>query len=108
MGVNEIDLEVLQLALVRLLEHMRFTRGLKTIPLESDYYWSIPRSQSFDLTTTIEASDIDVGSLFDELEIVRKLATRQAEPLSIELAMISGLLRYVGNTVGELTSKDGG
>jgi hypothetical protein len=103
-----IDLDELQIVLERILEHIRIERSISSLPLQANYYWNIDSMRVFDMSHQIDASDIDVGSLHEDWELVRRFVLVENRPLSINLAMISTLLRYVGGAVADLTAADGG
>lgn len=103
-----ISLEELQAVLEKVLDHIRVERGVTLVPLKSDYYWNIDLSHAFDMSRHIGESSIDVGSLRGDWDAVKRSVLIEGQPLAINLAMISTLLRYVGMTVADLTASVGG
>ncbi len=103
-----IALDELQSVLERILEHIKVTRGVSCITLDANYYWNMRYENTFNMSKSIDVSDINVGSLYDDWETVRRFVLIENQPLSVNLAMISALLRYVGETIADLTSAEGG
>lgn len=97
-----IDIEELRTAINVLLDHLR-DHGMREIKLEKDYYWEMDAKKLYDPTTEpIVPTDFGVGSLFDDLESIPKLATGADEPLVLLLLKVAPLLRYIGDTVMEI------
>jgi hypothetical protein len=103
-----ISLKELQFVLNRTLEHIRIARGIESVSLGANYYWNIPKEYLFDMSHNLDSSSVDVGSLQDDWELIRRFVLIENEPLAINLATISNLLRYIGETTADLTASGGG
>ena len=96
---DKIDIEELRKAVNVLLDHLR-DRGIHEIKLGKDYYWEMDAEKLYDVTT--DPTDFGVGSLFDDLESVQKLAAGKDEPVVPLLLKIAPLLRYIGDAAMEI------
>jgi|GEM_PF-743359 len=96
---DKIDIEELRKAVNVLLDHLR-DRGIREIKLGKDYYWEMDAEKLYDATT--DPTDFSVGSLFDDLESIQRLAAGNDEPVVPLLLKLAPLLRYIGDTAMEI------
>ena len=93
-----VTLEELRRITATLYDHLE-TRGVRTIDLDGDYYWSIPREQRNDPTQ--EPTVKSIGQLSDDLEELRRIQRGETEPIGYALVWLASILREVGEqTVG--------
>jgi hypothetical protein len=98
-SVKSVDLRELQSVINRILEHIIETKGVKRIDLKKDFYWTIPTEGLYQMEE--EPKQLDVGSLYDDLEFVRGLTNIENDPVAYQLTEVAPLLRYLGEVVKE-------
>jgi hypothetical protein len=96
---DKIEIEELRKAVNLLLDHLR-DGGIRQVELGKDCYWELDAERLYDVTN--DPTDFSIGSLFDDLESVQKLASGQREPVVLLLLKVAPLLRYLGDTVTEV------
>jgi hypothetical protein len=70
-------------------------QGVASVPLDADFYWSIPWGSEYALSA---APEPDVGSLADDIEFLGKDSDT---PVAIMLCHAAPLLHYLGQRAGE-------
>lgn len=96
---DKIQIEELRRAVNILLDHLR-DGGIREVKLCQDYYWECDAERLYDVSNN--PTDFSIGSLFDDLESVQKLASGQHEALVLLLLKVAPLLRYLGDAVTEV------
>ena len=91
-----VEVDELKLTCDRLLEHLS-TLGIERIELKEDLYWSIPRSQKFDLAK--DPSDFTVGRLDDDWRELQAIMRNEKEPLAYALVWLGEMLQVIGEKV---------
>lgn len=90
MKVRVAELQRISQALFDHLER----RGYDAVELPHDYYWEINAAQRYDPTK--DPSDFTLGQISHDLERVREIASRNADPVAFALVWLSAVLRQVG------------
>jgi hypothetical protein len=98
-NIKSINLRELQQATNRLFDHIIKTRGVESIELRQNFYWSTPTEQFYDVKN--DPKQLDVGSLYDDWEFVQSLTRDETEPVAFQLTEVAPLLRYIGEVVKE-------
>ena len=81
-------------------------RESSSVTLDQNLYWHLPSPVVYDVTK--DAPKADIGSLHDDWDFLKDIATGEQEPLANNLVGLSQLLRYVGEVLGDELAKDGG
>ncbi|MDH5607309.1 MAG: hypothetical protein OEY93_10520 [Anaerolineae bacterium] len=89
-----IDLKELQKATNRIFDHL-YKQNIYTVELEKDYYWHIEDNELY-VFHNGPPKDLTAGQLFDDLEIVEKIAKGTDEPIGHALVWVASLFRYIG------------
>jgi hypothetical protein len=75
--------------------------GVTSVDLKSDHYWAIPLGREFEIDTAIKETEIVVGSLADDIELLDGvLSPGGAIPLAIINAV--ALLQYLAVRADDL------
>ncbi|GJM31827.1 MAG: hypothetical protein DHS20C18_08280 [Saprospiraceae bacterium] len=90
--VNITDIEK---ALLRLLKELREQKGELVEIDPVDFYWSINREELYD--PYHNPSHLTLGQLTDDLEEIKRIAERKAEPVSQDFVKISSVLAAIGH-----------
>lgn len=90
----KIEISILKQALEQLLAHTEELAG-KTIEIEEDYYWFIPKEELHDPTKM--PVTMSLGSLADDWGKIQELERGTKEPFGYMLVWASGLLRALGD-----------
>lgn len=97
-AVSKINIEELRAVINSLLDHL-CKGGVSEVDLINDYYWQIDSQELCNVVKN--PTDLTIGSLFDDLESMRGVASGESEPIVLLLLKIAPLLRYLGDTVTE-------
>jgi hypothetical protein len=100
-NIKSINLRELQQATNRLFDHIIKTKGVESVELRQNFYWSTPTDQFYDVKNN--PAQLDIGSLYDDWEFVQSLTRGEAEPVAFQLTEVAPLLRYIGEVVKETT-----
>jgi len=75
--------------------------GVKEVPLEKDYYWNVPISQSYRLEAPADeiGKQLDVGSLIADWKNLRGGLNDPESRVAFQLTYAASLLRYLGEAV---------
>jgi hypothetical protein len=91
----EVKLSSVETALGIVFQSMRESRnGSDVVPVSSDYFWSIPGAELFDVET--RPGEITIGQLSESLENLVGLLTRADGPIPYHLVWIADILRALG------------
>ena len=93
----EMSISDLRAAIDRILAHVEDDLGVKSIKLEHDYYWKISDEQVFSMER--EPSSVNVGSLFEDIENLKKVLEGDVHVQSIMLRYAAPLLHYVSGKI---------
>jgi hypothetical protein len=104
--VTEIDLVKLRAIANRLLDHVIETRGVRTLALDTPYYWEVPAPERYQIET--EPGEVQVGNLADDWEFVCKLLQADNPPVAYQLTELAALLEYVGQKLADGLGQRGG
>jgi hypothetical protein len=89
----------------RILDFIDKDLGMAVVPLERDYYWSIPEDTLYAMKQ--EPAQLDCGSLRDDLDFVRSAQRNPEEALPLVLLHVAPLLRALATSVPNFTSSEG-
>ena len=89
-----IDLDDLKRASEQLIDVVRSRTGPR-IELDLDMYWSVPEQGRYDVHH--EPSELEVGSLVDDLGRVQDAMEQPEQALGYHLVWLSAILRAVGD-----------
>ena len=94
--VTEIDLVELRAVINRLLDHVIKTRGVRTVALETPYYWEVPAPDRYNVEA--EPAELEVGNLADDWAFVSSVLQGQhsAGRLPADRARAAPRLRGAG------------
>ena len=70
------------------------SKGVGSVALDQDYYWSIPSEHLYDPTT--EPTKLEMGQLTEDLEELRQIERGERPPVSYGLVWLSSILRCIG------------
>jgi hypothetical protein len=90
----KVELDVLRGALERLLDHTEQMKG-KSVEVEDDYYWFIPREELHDPTKA--PTTMSLGSLEEDWANLVALAQGDKEAFGYMLVWASAVLRALGD-----------
>jgi hypothetical protein len=105
-AVSEIDLVKLRAVVNRLLDHIIETRGVRTVALDSQYYWEVPAAARYEIEA--DPGKLDVGNLADDWEFVSMLLRADHSPVAYQLTELAPLLEYVGQALADELGPRGG
>lgn len=83
----------------RLLDHIEVDRGITSVELSQNFYWTLPPEIRFDVSS--DPVQFDTGSLVDDWGFVSSLLEEGSEPVSLQLTELAPILDFVGRTVGQ-------
>ncbi|WP_422087890.1 hypothetical protein [Variovorax sp.] len=95
----EINLTELRLVINRIFDHMEHDLGQISVKLENDGYWDVAEGERYDFAKKPES--FDHGQLYDDWEFLSAILDDKDQAVSIMLAHVAPLLRYVGEKVGQ-------
>jgi hypothetical protein len=72
--VTEIDLVELRTIVDRLLDHLIETRGVRTVTLETPYYWEVPAPERYNVEAVGDRLSPSLQNAGDELPVVGEIA----------------------------------
>jgi hypothetical protein len=104
--VTEVDLVELRAAVDRLFDHLIKTRGVRTVALETPYYWEVPAADRYNVES--EPAELEVGNLVDDWEFVSSVLRGSTQPVAYQLTELAPLLDYVGQALAEELGPQGG
>lgn len=90
----KVEISVLKQALEQLLVHTEEMAG-KTIEIEADYYWFIPKEELHDPTKA--PVTMSLGSLEDDWGKLLEMTRGDKEPFGYMLVWASAVLRALGD-----------
>lgn len=90
----KIDLDQLQIALLKILAHTRELRG-PVVELPDDLYWFIPKEPLVDPARAPE--QLTLGSIADDWQQIQRVARGDRDPFYYDLIWASALLRQLGD-----------
>lgn len=96
--MTEIRIEQLREIANKLLNHIENDLGIEKVVLDKNFYWDMDSKQLYDVETT---PALNMGSLYDDWEFVSSLLEKDAAPVSLSLAELAPLLRYIGEKIGQ-------
>jgi hypothetical protein len=102
----QIDMRELKAVTNRLLDHIIETRGVDVVDIDQPNYWHIPSEAVYSAHSP--PSELDVGSLADDWELLRSLLGSDIDPVVYQLTELAPLLRYIGEVLGRELAKEGG
>ncbi len=89
----QVPVEALRRAADLLLTHVETSHGA-VIPLDADYFWSIPPDQRGDVTA--EPDEFTIGQLSESLEHLERILGDPSQGVSYALVWLADVLRAVG------------
>lgn len=89
----KVKFDDLRILLDKILKHLE-EDGIKSVELESDYYWNIPKEYLYD--SYEEPKELDMGQLYDDMEFLNNILEGRNEPIGHALVWLSAILRYIG------------
>ncbi len=104
--VTEIDLVELRAVINRLLDHVIKTRGVRTVALETPYYWEVPAPDRYNVEA--EPAELEVGNLADDWAFVSNILQGSSQPVGYQLTELAPLLDYVGQALANELGPSGG
>lgn len=89
----EVKFDDLRILLDKILKHLE-ENGIRSIELEEDYYWDMPKEQLYNMKK--DPKKLFVGQLYDDMESLSDILNGKDEPLGYALVWLSSILRYIG------------
>lgn len=102
----EIDIREFKEVIDKIFSHIMEVRGIESINLGENFYWSLSEDQSYDMSKSPE--DLGVGSLDDDWEFISKVLNRDAQPVAYQLVEAAQLLKRIGEVLGKKLASEGG
>ncbi len=96
--MKEIDLTELQRITNHILDHLIKEKGVRSVPLTRDLYWSVPTESLY--SPEKPQVELDIGSLYDDWELLKTGGADPSEVVPFQLTELAPLLRFVGETWG--------
>lgn len=91
----QININEIERALLLMLQELRKQKG-EVIEIDPiDYYWSIGSEELYEPYQS--PANLTLGQLTDDLEEIKKIASGESEPVSLDLVKISSILTAIGN-----------
>jgi hypothetical protein len=95
----EVAFSDLRRVVNRLLDHAQEKLGSDVIVVQQDMYWDVPEDWRYNVASP--PGQLDIGSLYTDWDILRKLVDLEQEPVSLLLDELAPLLAYIGLQVRE-------
>jgi len=67
------------------------------IDIDKDFYWNIPEENLYDLSS--EPTEFNVGQISDDWMELKKIGSKESEPLGYALVWLSSIMRVIGEKV---------
>jgi len=97
MARDELDLETLERAIASIFKFAREELKVSAIPIVEDAYWTVAGSDKYDFSR--EPSQMNVGSLRDDWELVCGALDRDGALVPLTLMHVAPLLGYLAHSI---------
>lgn len=102
----DIDLVELRQITMRLFDHLIEDRKIAKVPLEENFYWTVPTDNLYRVASAPE--ELNVGSLHDDWGFISPLLSAETSPIAYQLTELSPLLSYIGHKLSAELADQGG
>ena len=96
--MKNIRITDLEMSILKVFKSIKELKGENfQISIDEDEYWNIDDNEIYDIDS--KPNDLDIGSLYSDLEVIEKILYNQLEPVPYNLKLFSCMLRYISNKV---------
>ena len=95
----ELEIEKLRLVAEAIFDHIQNGLGVASVPLDDDYYWTVPDAQLYSVET--DPPKLDIGQLSEDLSFLEDALGDKEQAVSLMFLHLAPLLRYLANKVGQ-------
>jgi len=96
--MKNIRITDLEMSILKVFKSIKELKGENfQISIDEDEYWNIDDNEIYDIDS--KPNDLDIGSLYSDLEVIEKILNNQLEPVPYNLKLFSCMLRYISNKV---------
>lgn len=103
---RKVNLHDISRIVEAIVNHTVAKRESPEVMLRQNLYWNLPSPDVYKVTA--DAPLPDVGSLYDDWDFIREIATGEQEPLANNLTKMTQLMRYLGEVLGDELADEGG
>lgn len=95
----EIEVQKLRLVAERIFNHIENDLGVRSLPLDNDYYWQIPDAELYSVDK--DPPELDIGQLSEDLSFLEDVVSDREQAVSLMFLHLAPLLRYLAIKVGQ-------
>lgn len=94
MTTSNIELQVFEVAFLKIISHLRES-GIEQIELGEDFYWALDSEEMYDPYRVREPKEL--GQMTDDWNEIKRIATGESDAIGYALVWLSSLCKYIGN-----------
>jgi len=94
-----IEVQKLRQVADKIFDHIENDLGVRSVPLDDDYYWQIPDAELYSIDK--DPTELDIGQLSEDLSFLEDVVGEGEQAVCLMFLHLAPLLRYLAIKVGQ-------